>query len=207
MSGEYAKLSFNAVRNHIDTGDQIAFCGRGLISSTIKFFRSLFSLKIIRVTHIAVVYDKNKLVEVTTIGFKPYAIKRDIEDAIASYKGDIYILPLARRYRDLGREAFARNWLDQIAEEKVGYDYWQMLRSAITTWWKTKESKKRLYCSELGAWVLKIMCLVNLNASEVPPDVLIRFKVYAPTYWCVKGSGKPLKYYNTLEPEGYGYAH
>ena len=197
------KLDFSTVGNYIAPGDPIIFCGRGFISAVAK----LGGLS--RASHVATIYDSNTLCETTNAQGKPYALKRNLRQAIKDYNGDIYILPLAARYRNIkglrqSREIILQDWLDDISGKKVPYDYWQAIRCAIVTPWKAKESFSKLYCCEITGHSLEIMCFLNLNASELRPKNIHRFALYADTYYCVKGECTPLKKFNTGNPEGFG---
>ena len=102
-------------------------------------------------------------------------------------------------------------FFDFLIEQKgKAYDLFQALRSALDSLGPLTENREdfaRFFCSELVAAGLKAAgATPRVNASEVTPIDLCRWKIYATDYHQIKGKKKPIRGYNTLDPAAWGEA-
>ena len=127
--------------------------------------------------------------------------------------GEIWWLPLNDGLRQ-GKFDSVRfyNFLFNQAQARKGYDVPQALKSAIDNLDELpfglhgpgyhREDFSRFFCSELVvAGLEKAGTVGSVKASEVTPIDLCRWKIYATTYFQLKGEvDKPISRYNTLDP-------
>jgi hypothetical protein len=204
-------VSYSDIREKIQPGDIIAFSGRGWWSRLIKWWTKS------TVSHIgiveAVISEQkgnwiNQLIESTTLdGFAGVCINR-LSARIEQYRGDIWWLPLSDASRAvLSLDRFGDFLLrqrgkkyDKFGAIRAGVDFldrFPLLRNLT----RSEESFSRLYCSELAAAGLEAGgVLKQVNASEITPDDLCRFKIFGTEYVQLSGK-KPRKIigYNTRQ--------
>ena len=104
------------------------------------------------------------------------------------------------------------NFLFNQARDRKGYDVPQALKSAIDALDElpfglhgpgyNREDFSRFFCSELvAAGLEKAGTVGSVNASEVTPIDLCRWKIYAKTYFQLKGEvDKEISRYNAMDP-------
>ncbi len=210
---------YKEVRKEMKPGDVVAFGGKGDFSQIIKWAtRSVTSHVGIILQSQLLIGDKpqdgkfNQIIESTSLnGFSGVTISR-LSDRIDTYPGEIWWLPLGEDSRaKLDSSKFFNFLLHQNRKE---YDMPQAVGSALdvlddvpfigrTT--HNEEDFSRFFCSELAAAGLEAGGVIgSLNASEVTPIDLCKFKLYAGDYYQIKGGEKPIGGYNTLSPEGWG---
>jgi hypothetical protein len=135
-----------------------------------------------------------------------------LSDRVATYRGEIWWLPLSNKSKDqLDFKTFYNFLLHHNRKE---YDMPQAMKSAFDALdnipffdWATHnpEDFSRFFCSELAAAALEAGGVIgSLNASEVTPIDLCKFNIFAPDYYQIKGGDKPIGGYNSLNPEGWG---
>ena len=213
------KESYSNVRQHMRPGDVIAFGGKGNFSQIIKWAtRSSIS-------HVGVVLQSkllidgqpqqgffNQIIESTSDnGFSGVAISR-LSDRVNRYEGEIWWLPLSDATRSsLSLQKFFNFCLHQ---EGKPFDTPQAVKSAMDTLDNVPviggathniEDFSKFFCSELVAGALEAAGAIGkLNASEVTPIDLVRFALFAPNYYQLKGSNRNINGHNTTDPEGFG---
>jgi hypothetical protein len=204
--------SYEQSRPSMMPGDVIAFGGRGSFSELIKFTtRSA-------VSHVGVILQTkvtsdttsryfNQIIESTGDGVQIYRAS----ERIRKYDGDVWWLPRRRE------GAFDLKMFYDFLFSKQGfeYDFSQAAKSAVdildnsplgraTTY--NREDFEKFFCSELVAAGLEAAGLVrNINASEVTPIDLCRWRIYEPDYVYLWGPGDPVPItrYNTADPAGW----
>lgn len=206
------------VRKQMQPGDVIAYSGKAGVSNLIKM--------VLRagVSHTSVVVQSklvdnvrdpmagflNQVMEATAHGVQ-FA---RLSDHIKQYDGEIWWLPLHPSLRaQLDLQAFYNFLLHQ---EHKPYDYAQAVASGVDFaddrfggLTKTGQDLARFFCSELvAAALVAARAVPHLNASEVTPIDVCRFKIFADDYYQIKKNegedAKPIKGWNTLDPTGWG---
>jgi hypothetical protein len=213
------QLSYEKARPRMKPGDVIAFGGKGHLSELIKF------ATLATVSHVGVILQTkvvdddtdrffNQIIESTSLhGFNGVTVSR-FSDRLASYPGELWWLPLRRR---LWKEKFDQkafyNFLFNQAKERKEYDLPQAIGSALDALDQlpfgvhgpghNTEDFSRFFCSELVAAGLEAAGAVpTINASEVTPIDLCRWKIYEPEYYLLQGDpSKTISRYNTLNPK------
>lgn len=193
-------------------GDVIAFGGNSKLS---KFINVVTASS---VSHVATIY------QTSTYGDSDKLITHHIAESakhgkfigvtfnllrmkIASYKGNVWWLPLSHESRTTLESNF-QDFHDFIVDQHTKkYDVRQALRSAlepnsrfsVVNRLKTNsESHRKLFCSELVSASFKYAgILPHVNSSEITPADLCRFSIYAPTYVQLKGSQRTIDEFNS----------
>ena len=193
-------------------GDVIAFGGNSNLS---KFINHVTDSP---VSHVATIY------QTSSYGHKNELITHHIAESakhgkfigvtfnllrmkIASYKGNVWWLPLShesRKILDSNYQDFHDFIVDQHTKK---YDVRQALRSALepnsrfslVNKLKTNsENHKKFFCSELVSASFKYAgILPHVNSSEITPADLCQFKIYAPTYVQLKGEKRSIEEFNS----------
>lgn len=181
-------------------GDVVAFGGYSTFSKLIKLTtRSC-------VSHVAIVHSKQdgdiKTVEAVNSG----VIRSDLREDLREYEGEMWLLPLYDRRVDIQKMV---SYLNGAIGKP--YDIGQAALSAIDIFdstsgvYKNREDLRALFCSELVASALDVAgTLIGVNASEVTPIDLCRFNIYTEGYFQIKGKGRDIRGYNSVEPSGWG---
>jgi len=212
-------MAYEKAREQMKPGDVIAFGGKGEFSEIIKFAtRSGVShVGVILQTHVR--DDQadrffNQIIESTSLhGFNGVQISR-LSDRLASYDGEMWWLPLNENIR---KEKFDQvafyDFLFLQARERKPYDMPQAIKSALDTMDQlpfglhgpgyNREDFSKFFCSELVAAGLESAGAVGaINASEVTPIDLCRWKIYKKTYYRLKGDPtKSISRFNSLDPQ------
>ncbi|MBU2711588.1 hypothetical protein [Zooshikella harenae] len=212
------QIFYEDARPLMQPGDVIAFGGKGHFSEIIKF--STFS----DVSHVGVILQTkitsddtnrffNQIIESTSLhGFNGVNISR-FSDRINTYDGELWWLPLnemLRKTRFKQKEFY--NFLFNQAKARKPYDMPQAIKSALDALDElplgmhglgyNREDFSKFFCSELVAAALEVSTLVDsVNASEVTPIDLCRWKIYQDTYYQLKGdNNKKISRFNTANP-------
>ncbi len=212
------QIDYDVARELMKPGDVIAFGGKGHFSEIIKFVT--FS----EVSHVGVILQTkiteddtgrffNQIIESTELnGFNGVNISR-FSDRLNTYEGELWWLPLKKEIRDntFDQKKFF-NFLFNQAKERKPYDMPQAMKSALDALDNlpfgihgptyNREDFSKFFCSELvAAGLEKSEAVSNVNASEVTPIDLCRWKIYEPDYYQLKGvSSKYISRYNTESP-------
>lgn len=212
------QISYEEARVKMQPGDVIAFGGKGRFSEIIKF------ATISDVSHVGVIlqtkvtdYDTdkffNQIIESTSLhGFNGVNISR-FSDRLTTYDGELWWLPLADeiRRKKFDQQKF-HDFLFNQAKERKPYDMPQAIKSALDALDKlpfglhgpgyNEEDFSKFFCSELVAAGLEIAGAVGtVNASEVTPIDLCRWRIYQDSYYQLKGdSEKRISRFNTASP-------
>ncbi|MDJ0805053.1 MAG: hypothetical protein QNI97_19425 [Desulfobacterales bacterium] len=212
------KIEYDEARAKMQPGDVIAFGGKGHFSEIIKF--ATFS----EVSHVGVILQTrvsdddtgrffNQIIESTSLhGFNGVNISR-FSDRLDTYDGELWWLPMNEQIR---REKFDRqaffNFMFNQAKERKPYDMPQAIKSALDAMDElpfglhgpgyNREDFSKFFCSELVAAGLEVAGAVGtVNASEVTPIDLCRWKIYEGAYYLLKGDPeKKITRYNTASP-------
>jgi len=152
-------------------GDVIAVAGRGWISRIIE--------RAVRgpVTHVAVMADETTVVESTTLADGQRGVFwRRLDEFLYQHRVQnepCMLLPIRRGgFKKIPFRAYL------IGVQGRKYDWWQAWRSAFPPL-PTRESDRRLFCSELVARAHEAAGLYRCNASDVNPMALCRMKIYS----------------------------
>lgn len=204
----YRRAYYHEIREQIKDGDVIAFGGKGQLSGIIK----LFTLS--TVSHVGVVMRSkvisegilittNEIIESTTLdGFSGVTINK-LSKRLKDYDGEAWWLPLNNNLRLQADMKVFYQWLKE--QNRKCYDTEQAIGSAFDILWNNKEDFDRFFCSELVAAALeKAGVIKNINASEVLPRDLCKFKIYDQDYYQLSGETKEIRGFNSLDPEGFG---
>lgn len=213
------QISYSEARELMKPGDVIAFGGKGHFSEIIKF--ATFS----DVSHVGVVLKTkvqddttnryfNQIIESTSLnGFNGVNISR-FSDRLERYKGELWWLPLQKKIWEssFDQKKFY-DFLFNQAKLRKEYDMPQAIKSSLDALDNlpfgkhgpgyNKEDFSKFFCSELVAAGLEIAGAVGtVNASEVTPIDLCRWKIYEPKYYQLKGDrNKKISRYNTASPK------
>ncbi|WP_417916256.1 hypothetical protein [Candidatus Electronema sp. JC] len=211
------QISYDKARDRMRPGDVIAFGGKGNSSDIIKF--ATFS----DVSHVAVILqtkalnDKtgrffNEIIESTTLNGAAGVRTTRLSDCLNIYEGEIWWLPLAERIRPyhFDEEKFY-NFLFQQKGKK--YDLPQAVKAGIDLLDRlpfsgkdgptlNKEDFSKFFCSELVAAAFEQAGVTGpVNASEVTPIDLCRWRIYQSSYYQLKGDpSKKISRFNTASP-------
>lgn len=212
------QIFYEDARPLMRPGDVIAFGGKGHFSEIIKF--ATFS----DVSHVGVILQTkitsddtnrffNQIIESTSLhGFNGVNISR-FSDRLNTYDGELWWLPLNEELRKtrFKQKAFY-NFLFNQAKERKPYDMSQAIKSALDALDElpfgghgigyNREDFSKFFCSELVAAALEVSTLVDsVNASEVTPIDLCRWKIYQDTYYQLKGDkSRKISRFNTANP-------
>lgn len=189
------QIKYSDARKIMSPGDVLAFGGRGILSTAIKFATNC------PVSHVGVIMQVNiptldgifinQIIESTSLGdgFAGVQISR-VSDHIRDYDGEIWCLPLSTIAReDFDQGVFFGFLLDQVGKK---YDIPQAIGSALDFIPDNKEDLDKLFCSELvTAAFEKIGIIGEINASEQTPKDVIEFPLYDEPYQ-LKGKSSDL---------------
>ena len=212
------QISYSDARKLMKPGDVIAFGGKGNFSQLIKF--ATFS----DVSHVGVILQTkvvedttdrffNQIIETTTInGFNGVNISR-FSDRLKVYDGEIWWLPLNEEIRATRFDAKAfYDFLFDQSEAKKEYDMPQGIKSVIDALDKlpfglhgpgyNEEDFSKFFCSELvAAGLEKAGSVGTVNASEVTPIDLCRWRIFGDKYFQLSGdTSKKISRFNTANP-------
>jgi hypothetical protein len=155
----------------------------------------------------------NQIIESTSLnGFNGVNISR-FSDRFGSYDGELWWLPLSDEIRStqFDQKAFY-DFLFNQAKERKPYDMPQAIKSSLDALDNlpfgmngpgyNREDFSKFFCSELVAAGLEIAGAVgSVNASEVTPIDLCRWKIYQGTYYQLKGDAtRKISRFNTASP-------
>ncbi|MGI0117575.1 hypothetical protein [Zooshikella sp. RANM57] len=212
------QIFYEDARPLMQPGDVIAFGGKGHFSEIIKFatFSDISHVGVILQTKITTDDTNrffNQIIESTSLhGFNGVNISR-FSDRLNTYNGELWWLPLneeLRKTRFKQKEFY--NFLFNQAKARKPYDMPQAIKSALDALDElpfgmhglgyNREDFSKFFCSELVAAALEVSTLVDsVNASEVTPIDLCRWKIYQDTYYQLKGdSNKKISRFNTANP-------
>lgn len=210
---------YHLVKEYIQPGDIIAFGGNSLFSKWAKLTTSS------AVTHVAIVVQtkmhdeissqySNQVMEATSYRGKQGVMTNRLSERVASYDGDIWWLPLssnARRIFEENKKHFLNFMFEQNGKP---YDILQLFGSAVdaidelpifSSISYNQEDFNRWFCSELIAEGLETAGVIQgVNASEVTPVDICRFKIFKKRYIQLKGETRKIAGFNSLTPDNWG---
>lgn len=212
------RKTYEEARSDMKPGDVIAFGGKGHLSEIIKFATCA------EVSHVGVLIQTkvaddttgrffNQIIESTSLhGFNGVQISR-LSDQIHIYDGEIWWLPLSEEIREkrFDQKAFY-DFLFNQAKERKEYDMPQAIKSALDVLDNlpfgmhgpgyNKEDFSKFFCSELvSAGLEKAGVVGPVNASEVTPIDLCRWRIYQESYYQLQGNPKrKITRFNTADP-------
>lgn len=215
------QILYEDARSKMKPGDVIAFGGKGHFSEIIKF--ATFS----DVSHVGVILQTkitdddtgrffNQIIESTSLnGFNGVNISR-FSDRNNTYEGEMWWLPLKKSIRKnkFNQKKFY-NFLFNQAKERKAYDMPQAIKSALDALdtlpfgmhgpGYNSEDFSKFFCSELvSAGLEKAGAVGSVNASEVTPIDLCRWKIYQGTYYQLNGNPKKkISRFNTASPSNW----
>jgi hypothetical protein len=211
------QISYEEARSRMRPGDVIAFGGKGNSSDIIKF------VTLSDVSHVAVIlqtkalHDKtgrffNEIIESTTINGAAGVRTTRLSDSLSIYDGEIWWLPLDERIRKerFDETAFYNFLFQQKGKE---YDLPQAVKAGIDLLDRlpfsgkdgatlNREDFSKFFCSELAAAAFELAGVTGpVNASEVTPIDLCRWRIYQGSYYQLKGDPqKKISRFNTASP-------
>ena len=199
---------YREVRQQMATGDVIAFGGKGEFSNIIKFGTRSPVSHVGMVIKCRLLGDSktryfNEVIESTTLlDFDAESIKgvqkHRLSERVEHYDGDIWWLPLRRKYPDTVIIEMVEFLYAQLGKP---YDIKQAIFSALDRIPDSQEDFSKFFCSELIAAAFEQAKIVPpVNASEVTPIDLCRWNIFCPTYYQLSGSVKNIPGYNTKRP-------
>ena len=194
------QTTYDNVRNRMRTGGLLAFGGTEFTSEVIKEVTDS------PVSHVGMVFSTYasgfkggrvvQVIESTSLGdgFAGVQINR-LSVHIKQYDGDIWWLPLNEKNQkrvEFYKQKFVRFLIDQVGKP---YDAPQAIASAIDPLWEAEEDLTKLFCSELVSAAYKHIGIIppSLNPSEQTPADVVRFNIYADTYYQLKGKAKEIR--------------
>ena len=210
------KISYDEVRERMRPGDVLAFGGKGNASDIIKF------ATLSDVSHVAVILQTkalndnsqrffNEIIESTTLHGAAGVRTSRLSECLASYEGEIWWLPLDEQVRaSCFDEVKFYDFL--FRQQGKEYDLWQTINAGLDLLDKlpfgfsgptlNKEDLSKFFCSELVAAAFESAGVTGpINASEVTPIDLCRWRIYQSTYYQIKGDpGKRISRFNTASP-------
>jgi hypothetical protein len=210
------RASYLNIRSQMLPGDVIAFGGQEDFSTLIKLVTRS------NVTHIGGLMQArtlkdtvpgryfNLITESTQMdGIDGVEIHR-LSDRLASYKGNVWWLPLGDAARDRLNEQRYFEFL--FAQEGKPYDMRQAIMSGVDALDRipllkgltlNREDFARFFCSELIAAALEAGgVLPDINASEMTPGELCRLAIYSGAYFQIAGKERTeIRGYNTMPLE------
>ena len=211
------QISYEHARSKMKPGDVIAFGGKGHFSEIIKF--ATFS----EVSHVGVILQTNiagddtgrffnQIIESASLnGFNGVNISR-FSDRL-DYEGEVWWLPLKKSIRkNKFKQKKFYDFLFNQARMRKPYDMPQAIKSALDALddlpfgmhgpGYNSEDFSKFFCSELvSAGLEKAGAVGSVNASEVTPIDLCRWKIYQGTYYQLKGDPKKkISRFNTASP-------
>jgi len=211
-------IDYDQARALMQPGDVIAFGGSSAFSQIIKLvtFSDVSHVGVILKTQIVEGNSElffNQIIEST--GKKGVSVSR-FSQVLKDYDGEVWWLPLSQQIR---REKFDVNaffeFLYNQAASDISYDLSQALTSAVDVVEKlmfgeadaghNKEDFSKFFCSELvAAGLEKSKAVDSINASEITPIDLCRWKIYQGEYYVLKGdTEKTISRFNSSEPKAW----
>jgi hypothetical protein len=216
----WQQASYDEIKADIRPGDVIAFAGKDGVSDWIKAATKG------PVSHVGIVLRSSHAAESAPAAPAcPQIIESDaqpgvhygvrprwLDERMASYSGSIWWLPLEEAIRSrLDVDKFTAFLEDK---EDITFDIPQAIRSAadsldgvplVGELTHNREEFSAFFCSELVAAGLEAGgAISSLDCSEVTPLDMVRFAIYAGTYYQIKGPKTLIPGYNTFNPEGWG---
>ena len=161
--------TYEIVKDLIRPGDVIAFSGKGLISTLIRWkTRSI-------VTHVGCMLTKTALIESTTLKRKKGVSIIPLQARVESYKGCLWWFPLLPEVRERMDWGAYGEFL--TSHDGADYDTLQAIFSACL-WW-TREDFSKMFCSELVCGSLEVAgAIEDINCSEQTPIDSLRFPIF-----------------------------
>jgi hypothetical protein len=216
------KKTYKEVRSEIQPGDVIAFAGKDNFSDIIKWATRS------NVSHVGVVLEtkvfldgnsqQGKIIDVmesTTLYIDPVTKTRTsgvqrtrLSRRVEYHQGEIWWLPLSPQARSrLNLPDFVNFLLNNDRKEydmnqavKAGLDFLDAQGATYAT-----EDYGSFFCSELVSAAYEAGGLLkNVNSSEVTPADLCSFSLYQDDYILLTGEAKPIKGFNSMNPDGFG---
>ena len=197
------------LRDAMQTGDVIAYNGRGPLSTVIRWVTGY-------PTHVALVSrtqdtdgkTRIQCIESTSMkigGDRIIGVQRTyLSERVQNYKGDIWWLPLKSSLS--GSIKRRQDYFDNLLQARDGsrYDFLGALREGWSNifprLFPIKDVDKRFFCSALVAYVLSNMGILpgRINHRTVSPRELCRFKIYAHAKQ-IAGDRKDIPRFNMVE--------
>ncbi|MGR0482165.1 MAG: hypothetical protein ACTFAL_12375 [Candidatus Electronema sp. V4] len=210
------QISYEEARERMRPGDVIAFSGKANISELIK------SVTMSDVSHVGVILqtkvlnDKtgrffNEIIESTTGNGVFGVTTSKMRKCLDLYEGEVWWLPLDEKIR--ATRFNEREFYDFLFNQKGKYyDTPQAVKSALDLLDSlpfdingptlNKEDFSKFFCSELVAAAFERAGVTGpINASEVTPIDLCRWRIYQSSYYQLKGDPqKRISRFNTASP-------
>lgn len=198
---ELVPVSLAQIRTRIQPGDVVAFSGKTRISGFIQLFTGS------NVSHVAVVLEaptvtsSGLMIESTSETLLPRKNEPDgvliskIDERLAEYKGNIWLLPLSEEIRASSDWTRFREFLEEQRGKK--YDRWQMVKlinsplfrvPLLGRLFRNRENFNRLFCSELVSGALRSARVVRgISPSNTTPRQVARLPIYGSAVYQLKG--------------------
>lgn len=210
------QLDYKSVRSLMRPGDIIAFSGRGIISSIIRYMTG-FHNKNADVSHIGIILKTKRVntkkkgyivqvVESTSLDGFTGVVTNRLSRRIKEYCGNVWWLPLRDEVRAKLNEDKFFDFL--IEQEGKPYDKWQAIKCGLDflPFVNNRENMESFFCSELVAESLdRSGCIPHVNASKVNPIDICRWDIYKPEYYQLTGDECKIRGYNTVKIESQDY--
>ena len=201
----YAPDGYSRFREKMQPGDVIAFGGKSNFSEFIKWSTKS------AVSHVGVVLQTvrrdlasdgagyfNQIIESTTTDDFSGVIVSKLSKRLKKYDGDIWWLPLSDEVRARFKVgAFVDFMMDH---EGRPYDIPQAITAGLEVP-GVKEDFGKFFCSELVVAGLEAAeAIPPVNSSEFTPINLCRLKLFHPDMVQIKGTERPIRGFNTIDP-------
>jgi hypothetical protein len=162
-------VTYEAIRETIQTGDVVLFRGKGRISRWIRWWCSLVTgLRPTWASHVGVAVREGRrllLLESTSIrgGVKGVRLT-PLSDALAAYDGQVRLRRLSM-IQTMERRAAIRRFVGGMLGRPYEQNLLELIRSAWTATRNTTAAMDSVFCSELVAALYQHMDLL----PELPP--------------------------------------
>jgi len=200
-------LDYRVARERMQTGDVMAFAGRGRLSRLISWSTSS------PVTHVGMIvitlvdvggtglHRVVQMVDSTSLDGRRGVGLGLVSQRLREYEGTVWWLPLGADVRAQLDVVAVLRWLRD--HEMARYDRWQAVRAGIGDLVPVpqivRRSYRRLYCSEMVAAPLQAGgALQGVHASRETPAELCRRRAYDADYYLLAGPTAMIPGYNTV---------
>lgn len=192
------QATYDEIRPVLRSGDIIAFGGNSPFSVAIKFITCCKVSHVATVLRVTSSYEDRKrvqIIEATSLGKGDAGVKvHTLGMHVESYKGNIWVLPLAKSIRSTVNMYAYMYFL--ASQEGKPYDLPQAIAAALDGFISDTETDySKFLCSELSAGGLKKgfehlpdSYFKNINPSEEVPKDVVLYPIYEEP---IQIKGKP----------------
>ena len=217
----FNKSTYGDVRDLMQPGDVIAFGGTAFGSRWIQLCSKA------NVNHVATVLKRHQsensnhydleIIESVYHRDGVTGVRTIIaSELITNYKGKVWWLPLGTKKRETLNVHLGLFYQCMLRQKGKDFDFKTAMKSVFDQfdgigWTYAEEDFSKFFCAELVAFGLeKCGVLQKLNASEVTPIDLCRFKIYTDHYVLIHDDpdahniDEKISRFNTIDEKGWG---